>query len=401
MRTMVLLGSKTGSVSVVMKVSQQQGRLRIGVVGGGQLARMLGESASALGLRLSVLAQRGDDAAVEVAAEFAIGSPQDGRDLTLFAGGVDVMTFDHELVDLDAVSSLSTDGHHIYPSAAALRFAVHKVHQRSAMVAANIPVPRHCILAPYSDDAFDAFADLLGHVPVVKADHGGYDGRGVLVSSSLDEARDFARALSASTTVLLEEAVELESEVAVIVVTDCHGNQVTYPVVDTRQESGMCVEVNFPSALSPARSAEALAVARRVAEIVGAVGVLAVELFVTPSGILLNEVAARPHNSGHWTIEGSVTSQFENHLRAVSGLPLGSTDALAARASMVNLVGSDSPTDLAGALAIPGLHLHDYGKSWAVGRKLGHVCVIGDDESVRVRAWKGAELLGTGAARSL
>jgi 5-(carboxyamino)imidazole ribonucleotide synthase len=234
----------------------------------------------------------------------------------------------------------------------------------------------------------------------VKAAGGGYDGRGVVVTDSVAHAREVARAMSVAGPVVLEERVEILSEIAVVFVTGRDGHRRRGPTVRTVPHNNMCAEVLFPSGLDDATEAEAVAVAERVADVVGAVGVLAVELLVTARGVLLNEVATRPHNSAHWTIEGSVTSQFENHLRAVLGWPLGSTDARAPAVAMVNVVGRDTPGDIASALAVRGAHVHDYGKEFRPGRKLGHVTALGDSlVTARVTAWAGADALRTAVTK--
>jgi len=374
-------------------------QLRVGVVGGGQLARMMAESARNLPFTLCVMGSDPGDSAAALADEFSLGSPHSAHDLALFASEVDCLTFDHELVNLEAVHALTHDGHHVYPTADSLRFAVHKAYQRTTLAALGILGPAFAVLEEFDVDEFDIFAAVTKRVPVVKADHGGYDGRGVLVSDSLDEARIFAQRVGTSSQILLEEPVDIVAEVAVIVVTSRNGERVAYPPVLTRQVDGMCVEVSYPAGLDPAILNECALIADRVADLTGTVGVLAVELFVTSTDVVLNEVATRPHNSGHWTIEGAATSQFENHLRAVAGWPLGDTTPTSAFVTMVNVVGSERPGDPHAALAIPGAHIHDYGKTWRPGRKLGHVTVCGDDDSVVSRAWMAAEALGTSARR--
>jgi 5-(carboxyamino)imidazole ribonucleotide synthase len=200
--------------------------------------------------------------------------------------------------------------------------------------------------------------------------------------------------------VLVEEMVDLEAELAVMVARRPSGEAVAWPAVETAQVGGVCREVLVPGRLPPAVMAEAGELGRRVAEIAGAAGVLAVELFWSQGRLLVNEIAARPHNSGHWTIEGSVTSQFENHLRAVLDLPLGAADPSHGQVASVNIFGGPSGRDpidlLAGGMATKGAHIHLYGKGARPGRKLGHVTVCGEDAGeVRQRAWSAALSLGT------
>ena len=360
---------------------------------------MMCESASQWGLDLSVLAAAQDDAAVAGAPDVVVGAPHDHDLVRAWATGCDVITFDHELVDLDFFAEIEASGVVVAPSPRALKFATSKAFQRTQMADAGIPVPKFLVLASYDRDAVDAFVAAAPHGVVVKADRGGYDGRGVLTPSTNAEVHDAVRDMLVAGAVVLEERVQLLQEIAGLLVRGRRGDQVAYPLVTTVQRDGMCVEVTYPTRLDPDLLEEAQDVVRRVGDQVAAVGVLAVELFVTPDGVLLNEVATRPHNSGHWTIEGCTTSQFENHLRAVAGLPLGETAALFPNATMVNVVGSATPGSLVDALAVPGAHIHDYGKAWRPGRKLGHVTVVGTGPDVRVRAWEGAEALGTSATK--
>jgi 5-(carboxyamino)imidazole ribonucleotide synthase len=385
-------------VAVVAKATNPLPQARVGVVGGGQLARMMGEAASALGIELHVLAAHADDPAAAV-ARVTVGEPH-GEALFDFARSVDAVTLDHELVDLDALARAEAAGAVVAPSAAAVRFAARKDYQRTEMARHGVPVPRHVVLRTFDARAVEAFAVQVGGPPVVKAAGGGYDGRGVVVSDTVADAVAAARELGAAGPVVLEERVEIVSEVAVVFVTGRDGSRRRWPTVRTVPENNMCAEVLFPCGLESATEATAIAVAERVADGVGAVGVLAVELLVTPSGVLLNEVATRPHNSAHWTIEGAVTSQFENHLRAVLGWPLGATEARARAVAMVNIVGGSTPGSMADALSIRGAHVHDYGKIFRPGRKLGHVTALDDDvAAARVTAWAGAFALHTAATK--
>lgn len=381
-------------VAVVAKAIHTSPRPTVGVVGAGQLARMMAEAASPLGVDLHVLAARPDDAATGLAA-VTVGEPV-GEGLVHFATSVDVVTLDHELVDLTALARAAERGATVAPSPAAVLFAARKDHQRRIMAERGVPVPRHAVLEAPDAAEVERFAAAIGHAPVVKSAGGGYDGRGVAVCDTVAEAREAAAAMGASGAVVLEERVTFSAEAAVVFVTDRDGARVRYPVVRTTQQNNMCAEVRYPSGLDEATEDEAVAVATTVADVVGAVGVLAVELLVTASGVLLNEVATRPHNSAHWTIEGCVTSQFENHLRAVLGWPLGSTAPRAGAAVMVNVAGADEPGSVASALAVEGAHVHDYGKEFRPGRKLGHVTALADEVGrARVTAWAGARALGT------
>ncbi len=366
----------------------------MGVVGAGQLARMMGDAAHGAGVILTVLATSPDDSAVATADAAIYGSPDDVSALDELCAKVDVITFDHELVDLDQISILEARGVVIRPNARALRFAVDKGHQRRAFDAAGIPVPRFIVVTSKNDPMLKGFLDSVGP-PVLKAARGGYDGRGVLFPQSRVETLAMIDELSRTTSVVIEERLNLRSELALVVVRGLHG-YANYPLVSTVQSKGMCVEVRYPADVDEATQHEANRLGRKIADLVGAVGVLAIEFFLSDRGLFVNEIALRPHNTGHWTIEGARTSQFTNHLLAVSGRPLGSTEPIVASAVMVNVVGADEPGSIQRASEIPGAHVHDYGKSWRPGRKLGHVTVVGDDASAaHVTAWESARAYGT------
>jgi 5-(carboxyamino)imidazole ribonucleotide synthase len=367
---------------------------------------MAGEAASELGLSMVVLAEHPDDAACDVAAEVVIGSPLVESDLRALAARCEVMTFDHEQVDLSLLRTLVAEGVVVRPGVATLEVAVDKAHMRRVLVAAGIPVPAHIVVdleeaGPQNRavEAIGAFAANHGWPVVLKAVRGGYDGKGVWPVDEPAAAAEVVDHLRGS--VLVEEMVPLRAELAVMVARRPSGEAVAWPAVETAQVGGVCREVLVPGRLPPEIMAEAVTLGQRVAGIVEAVGVLAVELFWSTDGrLLVNEIAARPHNSGHWTIEGAVTSQFENHLRAVLDLPLGTTALQHARVASVNIFGGAAGEDpvalLPAGLAVPGAHVHLYGKEGRPGRKLGHVTVCGTlDEDVRGRAWKAAVALGT------
>jgi 5-(carboxyamino)imidazole ribonucleotide synthase len=369
---------------------------RVGVVGAGQLARMMGDEAHAVDVVLTVLALTRDDAAIATADDVVIGDPHDLDALTRLSERVDVVTFDHELVDLNQVEHLESRGVVVRPGSAALRFAVDKAHQRTTLAMAGLPVPRFVVVTSSDDPGLATFLVDLDAPPVLKAARGGYDGRGVLFPGDRDETLTMIDRLATSGPVLVEERLDLGSEVSQLVVRAVDGSIALYPLVTTVQSDGMCVEVRFPAEATDELENEAAGLAERIAALIDVVGVLAIEFFVTARGLVVNEVALRPHNSGHWTIEGAATSQFANHLRAVSGQTLGDTKATTSVAVMVNVVGADSPSSLASARGVADAHVHDYGKSWRPGRKLGHVTVIGDDAHVaHVRAWECATLYGT------
>jgi len=371
--------------------------VRVGVVGGGQLARMMGDEAHDVGVELTVLATSSDDSAIATADHVIVGAANDETALLQLSELTDVITFDHELVDLDLLDRLVDRGVVMRPSPAALRYSVDKALQREEFATLGLPLPRYAVIRDVAGlDLLKNWSDAHEGPPVLKAARGGYDGRGVLFPVDDAQADQLARELLASGPVVVEERVTLLAEVAQLVVRSLDGDVVTYPLVTTVQSEGMCAEVHYPAGFATHVHDEARALSTQIAHHIGLVGVMAVEFFLTPHGLLINELALRPHNSGHWTIEGAFTSQFANHLRAVTGQDLSSGDALCPAAVMVNVVGADAPGSPDAAREVQGVAVHDYGKAWRPGRKLGHVTAIGDDvASAHVTAWKSARAYGT------
>lgn len=365
-------------------------------MGAGQLARMMGEAANDADVVVTVLANEMGDAAIATCAGVVLGRASDPVALRRLAADVDVITFDHELVDLDVLRQLEVEGVVLRPSSAALRFAVDKGFQRRSFERAGIPVPRFLVVNSSNDERLAAFLDELDTPPVVKAATGGYDGRGVSFPDSRDEALAHIATMSEFGEVVVEERLILRGEAAQLVARALEGTLVFYPVVTTMQREGRCVEVRFPSQLSDELLSSARKLSELVATLVEGVGILAIEYFITDEGLVVNEVALRPHNTGHWTIEGASTSQFTQHLRAVSGQDLEEVVTLANHAVMVNVIGADEPGSLDGARSVEGVFVHDYGKTWRPERKLGHVTALGDEaQSAHVRAWKSALAYGT------
>lgn len=362
------------------------------MVGGGQLARMTYQAAIPLGITLRVLAERPDDSAALIGAGTVIGSHESLGDLRAFAAGCDVLTFDHELVPPAHLAALEAEGHVLRPGASALRFAQDKAYQREVLGSLGLPVPVNRRVVSLHELAM--FGDELGWPVVVKAIAGGYDGRGVWVFGEPGEAADL---FATGREFLAEAFVPIDRELAVLVARRPGGELAVYPAVETVQVDGMCREVLAPAPLANDLRERIDALARRIAEATGVIGVFAIELFLTGGQLVLNEVAARPHNSGHYSIEGTVTSQFENHLRAVLDWPLGDTSLTAPAVVTVNVVGAsdqDPRELLPRALEVPGVHVHLYGKGPRAGRKLGHVTALGDDpRTVRERALQAAALL--------
>ncbi|MHB8318773.1 MAG: 5-(carboxyamino)imidazole ribonucleotide synthase [Acidimicrobiales bacterium] len=387
--------------------------MSVGMVGGGQLARMTAEAASALGIRFVVLAADPTDASVDVAHDVVIGSAKSIDDLRALGARCDVITFDHEQVDVDAVRSLEIEGHRIRPGSHTLEVATDKSVMRETLAGAGIEVPKFQLVgSPESAGepgnqlqsslaVIESFSAVHGWPVVLKASRGGYDGKGVWKAADLGEAeRVCVAALNAGVSLIVEEAVPIDLELAVLVARRPGGESVTWAPVETTQIEGVCRETLVPGRLERDVAALACDVARAVSDEVGAVGVLSVEMFWARGELMVNEIAARPHNAGHWTIEGSVTSQFENHLRAVLDLPLGQTTTTAANVACVNVFGSGEDLDprqrLPLAMELPGAHVHLYAKAPVRGRKLGHVTVCGEDaDDVRYRALEAARRLGT------
>lgn len=375
------------------------------MVGGGQLARMTHQAAIPLGQSLRVLAVSPDDPAAQVSPDVVLGPHTDLDALRRAAAGAAVLTFDHEHVPTDLLHTLVAEGVSVAPPPEALVFAQDKLAMRRRLSGLGAPVPRFTEVRSVAD--VDAFAAEVGGAVVVKTVRGGYDGRGVVLADDVAAAREaVAGYLASGVPVLLEERVRMRRELAVLVARSPLGQGATWPVVETVQRQGICVTVLAPAPDLPddlAVRAEQLGL--RIADELGVVGVLAVELFETTGGdVVVNELAMRPHNSGHWTMNGSVTSQFEQHLRAVLDYPLGDTRPVAPVTVMANVLGAAQPPAMAmderlhhlfGRL--PEAHVHLYGKQERPGRKIGHVNVLGDDvESVRERAERAAHWLSHG-----
>ncbi|KTR47715.1 5-(carboxyamino)imidazole ribonucleotide synthase [Curtobacterium oceanosedimentum] len=359
--------------------------LRVGVVGGGQLARMMVPAAVELGLDIRVLAEGpGMSAAIAATAE---GDYHDLDTVLAFAREVDAVTFDHEHVPQDVLRGLVDAGIAVHPGPDALAVAQDKITMRQRLGELGFPVPDWA--AVHDADELRAFLAEHGGRAVVKTARGGYDGKGVRVVSDATEVEDWFAAVAetgADQALLVEELVPFTRELAQSVARRPSGEVVAWPLVETIQRDGVCAEVIAPASASAGRladAAESLAVG--IAETLGVTGVLAVELFQTADErILVNELAMRPHNTGHWTIDGATTSQFEQHLRAVLDLPLGATGSHDPVAVMVNVLGGPADGDLAARYpaalaAFPEAKLHFYGKAPRPGRKVGHVTVTGDE----------------------
>jgi 5-(carboxyamino)imidazole ribonucleotide synthase len=357
----------------------------VAMIGGGQLARMTHQAAIALGQTLRVLAVSPDDPAAQVTPDVVIGSHDDLDALRRVAEGATVVTFDHEHVPTALLEKLVAEGATVAPPPHALIHAQDKLVMRRRLESLGAPVPRFA--AVESLDDVDVFARRIDGPIVVKTVRGGYDGRGVSLTADLVGARDVvARYLADGVPVLLEERVEMRRELAALVARSPFGQGAAWPVVETVQRDGICVQVIAPApGLADETGSDASQLALRVAAELGVVGVLAVELFETVDGrLLVNELAMRPHNSGHWTIDGANTNQFEQHLRAVLDYPLGDTARTVPVTVMANVLGAPRLPAMTMdervhhlCARMPAAKIHLYGKGERPGRKVGHVNILG------------------------
>jgi len=386
-------------------VDSRTGLPVVGMVGAGQLARMTHQAGIALGQSLRLLADSVDDGAALVAGDVEVGDYRELADLRRFAAGCDVLTFDHEHVPGEHLRALADDGVLVLPSAQALQFAQNKAAMRRRLAELGVAAPAWRDLSAEADPraALAEFGAETGWPVVLKAISGGYDGKGVWIVETLADAEPL---LAAGTALLAEAKVDLEFEIAAVVARSPFGQGAAWAPVETVQQDGICTEVIAPAPRLSAEQAEyAQQLALRIAAELDVVGVLAVELFVERGGALLvNELAMRPHNSGHWTIEGSRTSQFEQHLRAVLDYPLGVTTQTAPVVVMANVLGGPDDTEPALDERVhhlmakwPDVKIHLYGKGFRPGRKVGHVTALGSDpQVVRDRARAAADYLSLG-----
>jgi 5-(carboxyamino)imidazole ribonucleotide synthase len=379
----------------------------VGVVGGGQLARMTQPAAIALGVRLRVLAESPTASAAQVVPDAPVGDHRDAAAVTEFAAGCDVLTFDHEHVPTDLLRALEVDGVAVRPGPQALVHAQDKAVMRRRLTELGVPCPRWALVTDAAGLA--GFGAQAGWPVVLKTPRGGYDGKGVLVVDRPEQAAGWLERAGHpdaehAAALLAEQWVPFRRELAVLVARSPSGQAAAWPVVQTVQADGICREVIAPAPdLDPELAARATGIGLRIAGELGVVGVLAVELFEVTgpdgaAGVMVNELAMRPHNSGHWTIDGAVTSQFEQHLRAVLDLPLGDPRPRARWSVMVNVLGGKYPDLYRSYLHVmardPGVTVHLYGKQVRPGRKIGHVTVTGTDlDDVRARAAHAADFI--------
>ena len=351
----------------------------VGVIGGGQLARMMIPAAVNLGIDLRVLAATAGESADLAVTEH--GEHTDAEAVLRFARTVDVVTFDHEHVPQPVLAALLAEGVRVHPQPAALLYAQDKLLMRERLTELGVPVPEWARISSPAD--LEAFLADNGGRAVVKTARGGYDGKGVRVVRSADEVAEW---FEAGDDLLAEELVDFRRELAQLVARRPSGELRPWPVVESVQRDGVCAEVIAPAPSAAGRVAEVAAqIATTIAEGLDVTGVLAVELFeTTDERLLVNELAMRPHNTGHWSMDGAITGQFEQHLRAVLDLPLGDPYPIAPWSVMINVLGGPTTGSLADRYpallaAQPGVKVHNYGKSPRPGRKVGHVNAFGED----------------------
>lgn len=356
---------------------------RLGIIGGGQLAKMTALSALQLGCDVAVLERNPASPAAVLATHSLVGDWDSPAELLRLAAHCDVVTLENEFVDAASLTALEKTGHKIFPTPHSIALIQDKFIQKQTLAAAGLPVPAFRAMA--NPDAVVAAAHELGLPLLLKARRNAYDGKGNVTVLSFDDVSAAWRKLGGhdGNELFVEAFCPFTSELAVIITRGRHGEFATYPLVETVQRDHICHIVRAPAAVSPAIAERALDIARRAVTAVGAVGSFGVEMFLTANGeVFVNELAPRVHNSGHYTIEACVCSQFENHVRAVLGWPLGSTAMVAPAAVMVNLLGVGKgpgrPAGLDRALAVPGAHVHIYGKAMSnAGRKMGHITALG------------------------
>ena len=375
---------------------------RLGIIGGGQLARMTALAALPLGCDVVFLEQNSHCPAAWLAPRLIVGDWSDSETLLSFAEQVDVITLENEFVSATQLAWLEESGHRVFPTAASMAAVQDKLVQKQTLAAAGLPVAAFREVGSVGD-VVDA-AKPLGWPLVLKSRRNGYDGKGNFTVNSPDDVPRGWKKLGGAGGLLVEAFWPFRKELAVIVTRGRQGELVSYPVAETIQRAHVCHEVRAPADIATTVAARATELARRAVTAVGGIGTFGVEMFLSESGeIAINELAPRVHNSGHYTIEACACSQFENHVRAVLGWPLGSTRMIAPAAVMLNLLGSQTDPGkaigLEQALEVSGAHVHLYGKAASgAGRKMGHVTALGATiHEARTAALGAAEAIYFGA----
>lgn len=342
----------------------------VGIIGAGQLARMTVAPAEALGINLLLFAESSEDSAAQI-SQHVTGDYRDLEALKEFAKRCDFVTFEHELVPLTVIKGLEAAGVKVFPTSESFQYSQNKALMRQRL--SQYPAPKWKVI----NDGLD----LLEFPFIAKSVSGGYDGRGVWKVKNHD---DLGEILKEVTQLLIEELVEFDFEIAVMVARSAHGQAVTWAPTETVQSDGICTSTISPAPkLSQEMAEKAQHLALSIANDLSLIGVMAVEMFVKGDQLFINELAMRPHNSGHWTIEGAKTSQFEQHLRAILDLPLGDPAMVAPHAVMGNILGGDKTDMYRPYLHLmarnPNLKFHQYKKEIRKGRKVGHVTVVGEN----------------------
>jgi 5-(carboxyamino)imidazole ribonucleotide synthase len=367
----------------------------LGLVGGGQLAKMTAQAATQLGCHVAILDRKPDSPASGLAHHSLVGDWDRPDQLLRLATLSDVITLENEFVDAEALAVLERHGHRLVPGSGTVKIVQDKLWQKQAIAEEGIPLPRF-VDAPAPSDVLAAATDL-GWPLVLKKRRNGYDGKG---NATLRSAADLPAAWTAlggdRNALFVEAWFPFVRELAVMITRSTTGETATYPVVETIQQDHICHVVKAPAPIAPGIADRAAAIARQAVAAVGGTGTFGVELFLAKDGTLaINELAPRVHNSGHYTIEACECSQFENHVRAVLGWPLGSTRMRRPAAVMINLLGAGDgpgwPTSLDTSLRQPGSALHIYGKSTSArGRKMGHLTTLGDTPEEALAAARNA-----------
>ena len=343
---------------------------RVGIIGAGQLGRMSAAPAAALGIDLVLLAQSATDSGAQVAA-FEVGDYRDLVQVREFAKKCDLLTFEHELIPISVIRALENEGVKFYPTSESFIYSQDKAAMREKL--ANYLAPKWQVVTKANE--------VLEYPAIAKSISGGYDGRGVWKVNSESE---LAVILLENPKLLVEELIDFDFEISVMVARSPHGQAATWAPTQTVQSDGICTMTIAPASdLTEALGQQAQQIALSIAAEIKLVGVMAVEMFVKGDQLFINELAMRPHNSGHWTIDGSVTSQFEQHLRAILDLPLGDTSMTAKYAVMGNVLGGEKQDMYRPYLHLlartPKLKVHQYRKEVKPGRKIGHVTLLGEN----------------------